>query len=158
MTVKNYERRKAESERNQRVEGQCVWQMDIAVSHQCQREMRTCTTSLTVKAGWCPAEDGPLDSRHMPLHSSYSEGAHRMKSWKLLQLITLQLSLDRLYRSERKNKTAMHWGELLYPVVSPAVGYHFWWPHKRDITKVKILLVWQMHAIEIKQNGSWFHV
>jgi len=56
------------SKREVEKEGHYVRQMDIALSHQC-REMRTCATGLTVKAGWCPDRDGPSDSGHMPSHS-----------------------------------------------------------------------------------------
>lgn len=57
------------------------------------------------------------------------------------------------------NTPAMHCGELLFPVVSPAVGHYFWWPHKiRDTTLENLSLVWLMLAIQITKNASWFHV
>ncbi len=140
-------------------EGQYVWQMDIAVSHQCQREMRTCTTSLTAKAGWCPARDGPPDSRHMPSHSSATLREHtgwragNCFDWSLYS----SLWTDRIEVHVKCSRNAL--SELLYPVVSPAAGYYFWWPPNiGDTTEANAPLAWLMLAIEITQNGSWFHV
>lgn len=58
------------SKREDGKEGQYFRRMDIGLSHQCRREMRTSTTGLTVKAGWWPDGDGPSDSGRMPSHCS----------------------------------------------------------------------------------------
>lgn len=129
--------------------------MDIAVSLQCRREMRTCATGLTVKAGWCPAKDGPPDSRHMPLHLRAAPREHTgRKSWKRLQLITLQLFFAQNVQKLFYLSPAMDRGELLYSVVSPAVGFYFWYAHKTgDISKVNSHIDRLMTGTQNTQNA-----
>lgn len=57
---------------------------------------------LVPSRGWTSGQQ-----THAVTFQTYTEGAHRMKSWKLLQLITLRFSLDKLYKS-MYNATAMH--------------------------------------------------
>ena len=124
VMMKNYERRKAESERKRGRERRAVCLTDgyCTVSSMPKRD-----ENLYHRAdseGWLVSSWRWTfgQQTHAVTFQSYTEGARRMKSWKLLQLITLQLCMSRkcMY-----NTPATHWAELLYPVVSPAVGYYF---------------------------------
>lgn len=44
-----------------------MWQMDVAVSHQCRWEMgKMHNSSLTAKTGCCPGKDETPDCKHVP--------------------------------------------------------------------------------------------
>lgn len=96
------------------------------------------TSSLTVKAGCCPTRDEAPDSKHMPSCSRDTLGEHTVRRAGNSIDWSLRASL---WTDCMKVHVEMHWAEAPYPVVSPAVGYYFCWPHTiRDATKVNLPL------------------
>lgn len=140
-------------------EGHYVWQMDIALSHQWRREMRTCTTGLTLKAGWCPVRDGPSDSRHIPSHSR--DTLRELTGWRAGNCfnwsLNCSLCADYMKVQVQYPCNAMSW--TIVPCSVTCCWLLFSWPRrKRVTTKVHLSLVWLMLAIQITPNASRFHV